>query len=127
MSVAVRQAIERAIASEFVRAALDKGLIIGVDNGDNSGGATFAGDAYEYVGTSYGRTLEAMFLTDDERVYVIKPGAKRPFGWVKFVYGNEGTDVISDYSTNISGVVRSAEALATLIESGKFGIVPRPR
>lgn len=34
-----------------------------------------------------------------ERLYVFKPGEKKPFAWVYFVYGNDGWDVISDYTT----------------------------
>jgi hypothetical protein len=29
----------------------------------------------------------------------------RPFAWVRFVYGNDGYDVISDYTTSLEAVL----------------------
>ena len=45
-------------------------------------------------------------------------------GWVYFVLGNDGYDVISDYlaSSLIESLVKGANELATKIENGEFEI-----
>lgn len=40
----------------------------------------------------------AMFTTDEDRLHMHR-GAFR--GWVQFIYGNNGWDVINDYTTNL--------------------------
>jgi hypothetical protein len=54
---------------------------------------------------------------DDEYLGVFKAeeatGETRvvqPFGWVRFVYGNDGWDVISDYTTNLDAVMDKVNA-----------------
>src|SRR5690349_10259819 len=45
--------------------------------------------------------------TDDERLYVFAADDPvRPIGWLYFVYGNEGWDVLSDYTTNLEEVLK---------------------
>lgn len=44
---------------------------------------------------------EAAFTTDDDKLLVYRPGAPQHFGWVWFVYGNSGWDVIADYTINL--------------------------
>jgi hypothetical protein len=59
------------------------------------------------------KIVEAMFTTDDDRLYVRKvkgqrdPETKRRVfdGWIWFVYGNSGWDVICDYTTNLEEVI----------------------
>ena len=50
--------------------------------------------------------LEELMETDDDflAVYTM-PGEPLPMGWVRFVYGNDGWDVISDYTTNLDSVL----------------------
>lgn len=46
--------------------------------------------------------LGAMMTTDEDWLYVHRSvNEQRPFGWVRFVYGNEGWDVICDYTVNL--------------------------
>lgn len=53
--------------------------------------------------------LRAMMEVDDEYLLAYRPDVDDipprvddlPFGWVRFVYGNDGADVISDYTTNL--------------------------
>jgi hypothetical protein len=33
-------------------------------------------------------------------------------GWVRFVYGNDGWDVVSDYTTNLEPHMKNADKLA---------------
>jgi hypothetical protein len=94
MSVAMRQRVEKSIARVLVRDIIAAGYLINIDNG---------GDGYELPQPTNSRKLvmNTMFATDEERLYVFKPGEEKPFAWVYFVYGNDGWDVISDYTTNL--------------------------
>jgi hypothetical protein len=98
MSVKMRQEVERKIATAAIQALLKAGFAISIDNG---------GDTYERS-TSEKAILENMFQTDEEHLYVEKPqraGGWRTFGWLYFVYGNDGWDVLSDYTVNLEKYV----------------------
>jgi hypothetical protein len=41
---------------------------------------------------------------------------RRSFGWVRFIYGNDGWDVINDYTTNLEPVIAGVNALAEKME-----------
>jgi hypothetical protein len=43
---------------------------------------------------------------DDDWLIAYKDGAK--FGWARFVYGNDGWDVISDYSVNLERYMKAS-------------------
>ncbi len=47
----------------------------------------------------------SMKTTDEDYIYTFKPGDMNPrsvgFGWVRFVYGNDGIEVINDYTTTL--------------------------
>jgi hypothetical protein len=96
--------MERSIARAFVTSAHKMGFTFQIDNG---------GDDDEIVKTSgVKQTLDEMFATDEERVYLVKDGKR--IGWVFFVYGNSGYDVICDYTVNLDdlGVLKTAEKRA---------------
>jgi len=40
-----------------------------------------------------------------------------PSGWVYFVYGNDGWDVVSDYTTNLEAVLKGSGELAERLEA----------
>lgn len=101
--VKLRQELERRIATQVVKDALAAGYVLVVDNG---------GDEPDYKGTDETACLSAMFATDDERLYLFKPGGKWADGWVYFVYGNDGWDVINDYTTNLESLLKSAHEIA---------------
>lgn len=97
MSVKMRQEVERKIASAAVKAILANGYKISVDNG---------GDDFEITRSEDEKAvLAAMFAADDDRLYVYELDKVRPLGWVYFVYGNDGYDVISDYTVNLEKLV----------------------
>ena len=51
--------------------------------------------------------LFEMMQVDDEFLGVFQGGDHlTPIGWVRFVYGNDGWDVVSDYSTNLERIMR---------------------
>jgi hypothetical protein len=86
-----RMATERSIATAVVKALLAAGFAIEVDNG---------GDEPEVAKTTDKKAiLKGLFLCDDERLYVYNN--ERAIGWVYFVYGNDGWDVINDYTVNL--------------------------
>jgi hypothetical protein len=110
-AVVARQKIEKSIARAFVRSCIAAGHTFGIDNG---------GDEDEmYRTTAEKETLDKMMETDEDRVYVYRTGAEKPFGWVLFVYGNDGFDVIADYTDKpeIEALLTEAHAVASRAES----------
>jgi hypothetical protein len=99
MSVKMRQEVEKKIFKQAIQSLLAAGFAVSIDNGGD--------DEYEIKdSTDLAAIIKASNLTDEERVYVRKlnePIARGShfFGWVFFVYGNDGWDVISDYTINL--------------------------
>jgi hypothetical protein len=61
--------------------------------------------------------LAEMRETDDEFLGVYRPedftpDDRRPYGWIRFVYGNGGYDVISDYTINLEPIIDPIMAYA---------------
>ena len=50
--------------------------------------------------------------TDDDYLFVYKAGQSERFGWVRFVYGNDGYDVISDYTINLEKTLKGVNVFA---------------
>lgn len=53
----------------------------------------------------------AMQTTDEDYLLVHRTAAHKSFGWVRFIYGNDGWDVISDYTTNLEQFLTATNAL----------------
>lgn len=110
MSVKLRQRLERTIARRVVLDALAAGYTLSVNNG---------GDEDEIPPQSKARpVLSAMFATDCEHLKMWKTGAAGTVcvGWVFFVYGNDGWDVVNDYTTNLDPIMAGADRLAELYQ-----------
>jgi hypothetical protein len=109
----MRQIVEREICTEIVKSLLRAGFSISVDNGDNNG------EDFE-IARSHSKTavLKAMFQTDDEHLYVYNrsPHAAGAFGWVRFVYGNDGWDVLSDYSVNLEKFIGDGTPVQKVVD-----------
>jgi hypothetical protein len=89
-----RQQMERAICSAFVRSCLKAGYTLSVHNGE------------EFVisnSKSYKAVMAELFSTDEEYIYVRNHAGER-IGWVFCVYGNDGYDVFSDYTTGLEAL-----------------------
>jgi len=89
-AVAHRQRIERNIVTLIVESALDKGYQITIDNGEIA--LRRSRDAVEI--------LDEIMATDEETLIFHKTDKFGPYGFVFLVYGNDGWDVIADYTDN---------------------------
>jgi hypothetical protein len=92
--IKIRQIVEREISTAVVDALLNEGFALSVDYGDGES-AVFSSKAL---------ILKAMFQGDEDRLYVYRSpvgSGDKPVAWVYLVYGNDGWDVISDYTVNL--------------------------
>jgi len=108
MTVQQRQEIERRIIQRIVRDALDGGFQITVDDGGEAPSVRRS--------TDEAAVIAAVMLTDQDFLYVNKPGEPLQ-GWVRLVYGNDGWDVVNDYTTNLEPLLAGATAEADHLES----------
>ena len=104
-SVQPRGRVEQRIVKSTVRELLAAGFALSVDDG----GETFGPFTVEAP------VFDALMNTDEDYLFVhrveyIGP-TKQPFGWVRFVYGNDGWDVINDYTTNLEKHLTATNAL----------------
>lgn len=102
MSVKMRQEVERKIATTFVESAIKAGYSMTVDYGD---GPSVRLRTVESV-------LATMFQGDDDRLVLYTDQGGTIYGWVYFVYGNEGWDCINDYSIDLEPVMSEANKIA---------------
>lgn len=99
---------EREIVKTLIDYALLAGFEIGVEvENDPENDAIYTRNAYtafEMLGS------EAGWHTDDAHIYLRSaPSDAKPFGWVYLVFGNDGWDVISDYTTNLQHIINQVE------------------
>ena len=103
--------IEKQIAARCVRDLIAAGYSLGVHNGE---------EITIHHSTDAKAILAEMFSTDEEHLKVYKmdgPQGKRDwFGWVFFVYGNDGWDVINDYTTNLEEALKGTNEYASTFE-----------
>lgn len=126
--IRIRQVIEQAIAKKTIEVALAAGYMISVNDGEET---TLVNC------TDQKAILAAMFTTDEDYLYIhakeihalnqlpLRPSMPKSagfFGWVYFVYGNDGWDVISDHTTNLEGLLKPVSRLENQIEAGEFDI-----
>lgn len=117
-NVKARQRVERSIARRFILDALRAGYVLSVYDGE---------EVTLKQSTSAKAILAAMFTVDDEYLLLSRPDDPQPevtvgaffrptihnvVGWVRFVYGNDGYDVISNYTTNLETIMAGANKLA---------------
>jgi hypothetical protein len=107
MSVKMRQIVEKEICTEIVKSLLIAGFSISVDNG---------GDSATKPRVASGPILKAMFLTDEDRLFVYKDGQSDWAGWVYLVYGNDGWDVLSDYTVNLEKFIGDKSPVQRIVD-----------
>lgn len=94
--------IERKIAAAAVDGLLEKSFLISVFDGEG---------VVLKKSTSKEAVMEAMFSTDEDYLYAYTRDGKR-VGFVRFVYGNDGWDVICDHSSSLEEALCEADKLA---------------
>ena len=99
-----RQRIEKEIVRQVVESLTAAGFKLNIDVDGDYTLLIPTNDVEKLVG--------AMFQTDEERLYVFREGQKNPFGWVFFVYGNDGWDVIADFTVNVEDYLTDAMTMA---------------
>lgn len=110
MKVEQRRAIERQIAEKVAQGLIDGGYAVSVDDGE---------EIVLEASTDVQAIVGAMFATDEDRLYAMKPdgsGKMARQGWVYFVYGNSGFDVVNDWTANLEAEMAGATAEADRLE-----------
>jgi len=85
---------EGRIAAALIDALLARGAVLNL-NDDSHGN----GDWTVENCTDKATVIQAMFTTDGDLIEAFAPNGEG-LGWFMFIYGNDGWDVISDYSAN---------------------------
>lgn len=101
-AVRMRRGIEYVIVRKLIETLLAKDLELSIDHG---------GEAETiHIKDTSDNTMEEMFACDEEYLMIKtkrgslngKAGEEHPNqGWVRLVYGNDGWDVICDYTTSL--------------------------
>jgi hypothetical protein len=106
-----RIADERRIVRATVDALLSAGMALFVDGqGDENRPAAPT--------TDRAAILAELMEMDDEFLIAVRPTDAPGTGrFVRFVYGNDGFDVISDYTVSLEDAIRPALTLANRIEA----------
>jgi hypothetical protein len=99
--VKARQQMEQRIITQLVDELLEHSFLLNVDDGDGLVLPTASADRKAI--------LDALMNTDQDFLYAYK---KEGGGWVRLVYGNDGYDVISDYTTKLEPFMVKTQALA---------------
>lgn len=103
MSTKLRQELEKRIVRSFVKAALKAGhrLAVSLERG-------YDVDEMLLGSTNVKEIMDAAFAGDDAHIFVqpaegptVEEGQVVSTGWVYIVMGNDGYDVICDYTTNL--------------------------
>jgi hypothetical protein len=98
--------VERRIMKRTIKELFASGYQLGVNDGE---------EVTIRHSTDARAVLAALRTTDDDYLLVYR-GDGAQVGWVRFVYGNSGPDVIADYTTNLETVMRPVEAYADRFE-----------
>lgn len=97
MSAAPRRYVERLIARRLIADLLRANYSISVNDGEET---TVARSVHAQ------RIFAAMCTTDEDSLIIYRTVSRTErFGWIKIVYGNDGVDMISDYTTNLEPII----------------------
>ena len=94
MTVEQRRDIEKKIVTRTLETLIRAGYEISVYNGEE----IVVKKSIQTEGI-----LEKMFSVDDEQILLYKNGKR--VGFVEFIYGNDGWDVIADHSGHLGDVL----------------------
>jgi hypothetical protein len=107
-AIARRIGVEQKIARHTVKTLLDAGFNISVFDSE---------EITLRHSTDAVTICNAMNTTDEDKLLVYRAGERERFGWVYFVYGNDGCDVISDYTTNLDPQMEAVMEYAERFDS----------
>lgn len=100
-----RLSVESDIVARTIDAMLSAGYFLQTDLRDSARPETPTRDR--------DTILSEMMETDDEFLGVFECATDElPLGWVRFVYGNDGWDVISDYTVNLESILKPVNEYA---------------
>ncbi len=114
MSVKMRQEVERKIVGALVDRLLKEGfrLAVSLERGYDADECLLGSRDREKI-------MEAAFDGDDCHIFVqpaegdlLEDGHIVSEGWVYLVFGNDGWDVISDYTTNLDPYMTEADKIS---------------
>ncbi|RUW81543.1 hypothetical protein [Mesorhizobium sp. M2A.F.Ca.ET.067.02.1.1] len=88
--LATRIRAERRIARALVKACLDRGHLISVNDGE---------DWVVKRSDDKAAIMLALFSTDEDAIHLRSPTGDK-LGWFQLIYGNSGYDVVSDHADN---------------------------
>ena len=112
----MRIAVEQFIAQKLCETLIIAGYALTVNDGEDDV-VVKSCDAWTCV--------KAMFSTDEDTIFAYKKNEDGNFinkGFVKLIYGNDGHDVINDYSLALEHDIRPVEQWADFIEAGDYVI-----
>jgi hypothetical protein len=109
-AVRKRQAVEARIVKATVRTLLAAGFKLSVDDGGDELAITDS--------TNYSAIIDALMNTDEDYLLIREESVqpKRLIGWVRFVYGNDGWDVIADYSITLESYIGEGTKVQKLVD-----------
>jgi len=99
--------IDKKIVNFCVKSLLQQGCVLSVDDHDDEALAVDSS-------TEASEIVDAMLAVDEVHLIVKLPDGKK--GWAFFVYGNDGYDVINDYTLNLEEVLKPTNDYATQFE-----------
>jgi len=102
--------IEDQIIKATINALLAAGYTLGVNDGEET--------TIKRI-TSHDLIFRAMKTTDEDYLLIFDRGSATHIGWVRFIYGNDDTEVINDYSVNLEPVMAKIMDLITAYEDGE--------
>lgn len=104
------QKMEHAIITAAIKGLLEANYKISIFDGEETALKATSDSA---------AILGALFATDEETLIVHsnRDGKSFPFGSVQLIYGNDGYDVIADYTTSLETALTAAIKLGEKYES----------
>jgi hypothetical protein len=94
MELQQRIALEKEIVGKLVDGFLSQGYKLGVNDGEET-----------TIQNSNDREslLSALFTTDTDYLLIYQNDKRA--GWIFLVYGNDGYDVVNDYTVNLESII----------------------
>lgn len=100
------QEMDRAIVTQCVEELLEQGFNLSL----------FHEEALAFKHSTNKEQILSNLLQCDEETLAIYDNTQQRVGWVFFVYGNDGYDVISDYSITIEQYIPKTQELVDKLQ-----------